>query len=995
MKKFLLLLFVFLSFRNLALAQVDNYCLRFTDASGVVNCGRVTSLKPNMPYTIQMWLCPSEWKGGAALLRCGTFSIRLGNDRSLLFNDGTAFFYAASDKLVADRWTHLTVRCGKEETRVWLDNSLVATYPAPLAFPCETYSIWLGGDYRGRLDEVRLWRGELSENYESFWRNTLNTFNPSWGYLLAYWKMDQEKCPNLVDYRSSCHGVLSSRGVKKERVTDNNAFRYLKTLAYSSMDRFFDRAIDHQHYQLANCVSFVGARLNPNTAHVAYDIPLDNATLTLGAERLASHMGRTGVLSLPTPQACLSLPAGLLDGQANYTFETWLCLDFWTPGAFIYRAETSDGGQGVSLRLGDEADGSLILRCNGREFIYRGVMQTGKWTHVGFSTRSGDVSPAQLMALSVGGSLKTPKAGDAPTEKFSTQMPALNKVSSLGENLLGKFDETMIFTASRSSFGDDSRELPIPNENRIMSPGDRYAMLACYTYDLEDRPGLDFFSVPGFIMKMRENVAGMRGTHFTLTVAANDFESCLADDNKRVQIADDIAAMANDPAFDGVDLDFEWTYTPWGWRYYARLCENLYYRVNQGKTISVSPHKVAHGFPTDLMWTVNYFNFQIYDASDLATTSGYEYAHQLFENAGFPKDKILLSYATTSTEGYVNNKAEKDKYPARAYRYMYPGEENYDPSLNYHLGEDGEKYWLPSYDQVLWRTWYVREHDLAGIMYWDMGGDLPATEKHSYARGASLYINSNVEEPVTSVKTSTPSPEDDPYAPLDVPSPDDQQKTPVADLSELRNDMAYNLVNAHGLGLLFGKDDTDILWLASSSHENFQSWENPDGPAAAWLLLQHEGQYYLYNMARKKFVEVTRFDVTSQPCRLVDAPTPIEVRRLGKAPGSDNTGLFTFRTYTDDDRAYLCASPQLSQSPVCQWTRTDDGSQWILNTCPYTSTLPYLEEALRRIDPTTGLSLPSVAAPFGPSVPYDLQGRPVPAPRQGLFITPGRKLLIK
>lgn len=975
-----------------AWAQVDNYCLRFTEEEGVVNCGRLQSLKDDMSYTLQMWINPSEWKGGAALMRCGAFSIRLGNDHSLILNDGKVFFYATSEKLEAGRWTHVTVRSSTKETSVWLDNGLVTTFPMPLLFPCGNYSVWLGGGYVGRMDEVRIWRGILAEDYESYWRNTLNNLNPVWTRLMAYWKMDQEGCPNLVDYRTTRHGVLSKRGVMKEKVTDNNAFKYLKALAYGNVERFFDRMVDHQHYALANCVSIIGARVNTSTAHAYYDVPLNNGVLAKGAERLDSYQGRDGVLSLPTLAARMNLPAGLLDGLANYTFETWIYLEAWSAGGYILRAETQDGQQGVSLCLGVE-EGTLVLRCNGAEFVYRGVMKINRWMHVGFSTNPSATAPAKQFYMAVNGSLWTPKAGDAPVELCNTTMPSINVEGSLGENLLCELDETMIFSQSRTSFGDDRREVPLPSENRVINPEERYSMLACYTYDLKDRPELDFFSVPGFIMKMRENVAGMRGIRFTLTVAANNFDACLANDAKRVQIADDIAAMANDPAFDGVDLDFEWTYTPWGWRYYARLCENLYYRVNPGKTISVSPHKVSYAFPTDLMWTVNYFNFQVYDAKDLATTSGFEYAHQLFESAGYPKDKILLSYATTTTEGYINNKVDKEKYPPRAYRYLYPGKEEYDARLNYLTGEDGEQYWLPSYNQVVWRAKYVRDHDLAGIMYWDMGGDLPATEQHSYARGASYYINSNVEAPVTSVKPSAVDPQDDPYAPVDVPNPDEQQRTEVVDISEVSNDMAYNLINAHGLGLLCSRDDTDNLWLANSSHENFQAWQSPNSPEAAWLLLQHEGLYYLYSAGKKKFVEIPVFDVTSQACHFVEEPMPIDVRMVIPSPDGVQPCVFTFRTHTDNDQAYMCASPQLSQRPVCQWTMGDNGSQWKLATCPYTCIQPYWEEAIIKVDPT-GITR-AMQTPAESHNIHDLQGRVIAHPRRGIFISNGSKMLVR
>ena len=239
-------------------AQVDNYALDFTDYSGVANLGKVEELADARAYTLQFWFNPAEWTQGAALVRCGTFSIKLGVEHALVINDGTNHFALTVSELAAGKWAHLTLRTDAQGTVATINNAHTFSCPQPVAFPADEKSIWLGGGFKGRIDEVRVWQGTLSEAYSSFWQNTLNDLIPSWDALLAYWKLDQEQCAHIVDYRGTHHGTLSPEGVKKAKVVYNDRFRYRINLAYGDIARFFDRKIDARHYSLSNRISVIG-----------------------------------------------------------------------------------------------------------------------------------------------------------------------------------------------------------------------------------------------------------------------------------------------------------------------------------------------------------------------------------------------------------------------------------------------------------------------------------------------------------------------------------------------------------------------------------------------------------------------------------------------------------------------------------------------------------------------------------------------------------------
>lgn len=935
-------------------AQVDNYCLKFTAGGGVVNLGRVTTEPLTDGYTLQFWFCPSEWTTGGHLVRCGAFSIRMERAGSLIVSDGRESFTMASADLKAGAWAHITLRTKAAQTTVEVNNRLASTYPAALTLPTATSSLWLGGDYRGRIDEVRLWKGALTTDYDSFWRTTLNDLNPFWDHLVGYWKMDQERCPNLVDYKGQHHGTLSKTGVTKENVTDNTRFKYLYSLAYGNIERYCDRTIDRDHYRLSNRICIIAAHLNSSTGHIVPDISNEEATLRddSNAEHLEEFQGRHGVLALPQ-DGFFTAPWGILDGQSAYTIETWLYIDEWSNNgedSYIFRKETADCSQGISLRLGDESGRTLIVRCNGTDFVYPGAAKVGEWIHVGVCPGA-KTSAADIINFTVDGVTQTPITTANPSS-CSTALTYQGTPIHFGLNVKMKLDDTMVFTSNRKA-ANDMKEVPLPGPEKLMWRNEIDHHLACYSYDVPKRLTLDSFSVPGFFYRMRTYTEGMRGVKYILGVAGNNFQSWFSKDAERKRIAEEIADLAKDEVFDGVDLDFEWP-SQWidtEWRNYAHVCEALHWRLlERGKgsdfTKSISPHFVSCRFPIDGFFDqfVDYFNFQVYDRKDLFTTDGFEAARTLFEAYNYPKEKTILSYATTTTNGYNGGSEDKNAYP-QAYRYLYPGEDKYNPSVNY-MTSNGRNYYLAPYNQVIWRAKYIVDNDLGGIMYWDMGGDLPSSYKHSFARAASYHINSNVERLVEHVDIAACDPDDDAYAPTATPDIVIEESRIITSLADLRDDMVYNIVNAKGLGALCYNGNTQNVWLGASSNPDFSGAVDYSDDGAQWMLIpsDEQGKYYLYCLEPQKFVVVPAFNVTSQAVYYTTEATPLEVR-----VGAD--GTFDFRTDTTAEKGFLCAAPHLKQNPVCQWTYNDNGSRWQLQTRPEVFGGAHLKNALLMIRP--------------------------------------------
>lgn len=756
-----------------ASAQVDNYALNFTDGSGVANLGKVTELSHAQDYTLQLWFNPAAWTQGAALVRCGSFSIKLGVEHALVINDGTNHFSLTTSALAVGKWAHLTLRTNAQGTVVTVNNSQKFSCAQPMALPAAEKSIWLGGDFIGRIDEVRLWKGQLPEDYSSFWQNTLNDLIPSWDALLAYWKLDQEQCAHIVDYRGTHHGTLSPSGVSKAKVTDNDSFRYRINLAYGDIARFFDRKIDARHYSLSNRIAVIGGHFNQytNTHYLAMereDAELGSATW------LASFSGRKGVVQLNGGDG-LSAAGSVLEvgsapkeqrkAPAGYAFETWIYLDEITPDATLF----SKGSMAITLT----ESGALAIALGSQTVTSKNTVPVGQWAHVGVSASGTSV----VVKIGADHETLTSPAAFAPTINSSRPV--------IGKGVKGKLDDVMIWAAARtaSEMASDAQRVPLADAEHSITGNSAAKMAACYMFDLEAEPGYDAFSVDQCFRTMRSYTEGMRGVKYLLSLGANNFQTSLANATLRQALGEKLARMVDDDLYDGLDLDFEWPENATQWNNVGLLCQVIRQNLKAGKELSVSPHYSYYLFPQARMADVDFFNFQIYGPNNptLFTRNGYSAAVTNFRNQGFSDDKIVMSYATTTSGGYTESGSRVASSHKGYSPVGYAGLNNNsleggvpaDATRAYHSGNECW-YYLTAFDQTVWRAQYAVENGLGGIMYWDMGNDLPATQPLSLARGASYALNSNVEPLVTSVASAAPAPADDAFAPTETEDPDDQ-----------------------------------------------------------------------------------------------------------------------------------------------------------------------------------------------------------------------------
>ncbi len=763
--------FISLFFCLTSFAQVKNYAVAF-DGNSDINFNNIPELNNLSKYTIQFWMYPSEWVPGASIFKRGTgtslFEACLGPEEgTITFHIGNQNIQLQSDKFTVATWSQLTFMADESVITCYANGEEITspTVSSPLSIPNSDSEFRIGQTFKGRIDEFRIWSTVLDTteylthdtSVKGFilWDNTLNKFHPDYASLIVYYKFDQELCDNIVDYTFHHHGIMNGNA-HREEVMDNALFKYRKMTAYTDFSRFSDTGTDRDKYLLCNdLVALVAGMGNDGSANV--NLPFDRGVLTGGASYLESYEGRSGGLLALDGTGKMNVGVKAMTSSDNYSFCTWFYIDRWVEGAFLLKKE-KDENTGISLRLGDESLAEVVLRMNGDEYRYKcaGEIVTGKWIHLGFSTYDKNtVGRTFLFACNKKKLNVYPYSYPETIKSWVLPLADLANVeTTIGENFVGKLDETMIWNSQNGrdgifSLGENGVNLPGFGKN----VGTIYAFYAgaYWPYDKPEDPGYDYFSYKEYLGIMRTAYANHRGFTIRLSVSGgSDWASVIANAEKRERFTTEMADIINnDDNLDGVDFDLEWPgYSGQNatWTNYGKLMTLLRSKLKEGKILTVSPHTVSYWFPKEDMKSVDYFLFQNYGpAKDHFTYESFPAAYSKFLAWGYPKEKIVMSFAGSTSKKYNADGSQTNNPPVRIHQVGEIG-----PDDNYANG-----YYFTGVYQTRWRSEQVKHQGLGGIMCWSLNIDFPNTyHPLSLFKSSAYAISSNVDTLITQVDMS-------------------------------------------------------------------------------------------------------------------------------------------------------------------------------------------------------------------------------------------------
>lgn len=749
-KRFLLSLFTALLAVFGVKSQVTNYALEF-DKDGYVDCGLLTSLDGRESYLLQFWMNPSEWVEGANLISRGDgFKAVLGEEGKVEFTVGAVGLTLSGVPL--NEWTLVTLR--SKDGIAYVNGSRKKTALPAVPHSGENDKLILGGGgYVGRLDEVRIWGSALNADFDYFERTTLNRWNPNWDDLLVYFKMDDELCDNLVDYKSiynaeseasNNHGIFSATGVARV-VADNPKLPYLLNGAYTANVRFFDRAIPREQYLLSNDLIILGINSYAD-GHLKTQTPNNHARLE-GCEYLDEFEGRKGVVAFDGNSKIIAPKRSMDIGDKGYTFECWLYVDEWVEGAYIYRKENADG-QGFSISLGKEENHEMVVKVNGNKFVNQRLMKSNKWMHFALGV-NGENTPSRTFWFMYNG--KNVGWGSSASDESTDYTPVGNEdcEAVIGENFKGKIDDFVIWnrTIGRNETADHMNQLPMPGLSVALTADNMSKADTYYSFDDAERPGWSYYSQDEWRDIMLKAYEGHRGYQVRISVASHDgWTNTIQNKSKRKNFVDDLVEIAE--GYDGVELDLEWIYGEQ--TYLGILSDEIRAALPEGKKYMVSCHNVAYRFPLKRMASVDAFTFQQYGPQmEHFRYSHFERMCNEFVNYGFPKEKIITSYSTTTSNGKKDGAADT---PIRGVKDGFL-EGDYVPSeeLDQKTVGGGYTFAFTGPKLTYKRAKYTTDNGLGGIFYWDMGNDTPVAHPYNLAKWCSYGLNANVDTLVTSV----------------------------------------------------------------------------------------------------------------------------------------------------------------------------------------------------------------------------------------------------
>lgn len=748
--------------------QVKNYSIDLS-TDGYVNCGIMPELDGATSYTVQFWINPDVWTSGASIYSRGSdFKAMLGTEGNVTFTVGETSLGVSSDALVAGAWSQITLLCDNGEAKIFVNQNQLSTGTLA-AIPVSESAFVIGGGYDGRIDEVRLWNAALSSDYNYFFNNTLNKWNPQWDNLVAYYKMDQELCPNLVDYKTllaeegaiNHHGIFSDSGVTRALAADNTELPYLLNGAYTANERFYDRAIPREQYLLSNDLIILGIEMLED-GHLRYKTPCNHGTITNGTY-LEEFEGREGVISfdgtgkITAPSRTLEYELNSSGVATGYAFETWLYIDEWVEGAYIFRkeVETADGGiNGFSISLGAESNKQVVVKVNGNKYVNVNKMPVGQWVHFAVIPSNNSATRTTfLFSFNGSGYYASANQSDGSTDYTPVGIDDCEAV--IGENFKGKLDETAIWgrVFSTDDFKNHMTNLPKMKLGGLLTADVMKKANTLYLYDDPTRLGWSSYSQDEWRDIQVSAYEGYRGYQVRISVSGHsNWTSIITNATYRTNFAKDLAELVE--GYDGAELDLEWLHNNSS---YGLLVDEIKEYMPEGKTFMVSCHAYgAYSIPANRISKCDGFTLQQYGPSNtFFYWSNFTSSTKNFQNYGVPNNKIYLSYATTTSGGYQGS----TKYTSPiGVRNGLLDADGYVPSDDVDVVANGNyDYYFTGPKQTYRRAKYVLDNKMQGIFYWDMGNDVAVEHKYNLAKHCSYGLNANVDSLVTEVTVNHPT----------------------------------------------------------------------------------------------------------------------------------------------------------------------------------------------------------------------------------------------
>lgn len=439
-----------------------------------------------------------------------------------------------------------------------------------------------------------------------------------------------------------------------------------------------------------------------------FEIPESSFSLPAGAVWMNGYADRKGVVSLDGT-AQLDARADILNKASGespkFTFATWVYLDEWHDGAFLFKKQNGANAPKVGLKLGGSA-GQLTFFVDDKTHTYTASsLQTGAWHHVAL-VHDGAATSTELFVDGV-------SAGKATVFPKLPFMNAYFKMY-LGTDLKGKLDETFFSMLPMSAAEINTAKtsgLDFKNWNHTK-------VQAYWKYDEGQNLGKDSHSWVTIMEDIRGHLSG-KDIKFRLGVSGGDWAAMIGKAENRTSFAKNIKAVLDKYQLDGVDLDFEWASTAEQFTNYSLTIQEIRKVIGDDYLFTVSLHPISYKITPEAVAACDWISFQCYGPKAIEFPYEKYTAHlQAAVNYGIPAEKLVPGLPFYGTKNWATGGSE-----GTAAYYDMVKDGSVTNTADDQVTHKGVTYYLNSVSTIQKKVRYAIDHHMRGVMSWDLATD--------------------------------------------------------------------------------------------------------------------------------------------------------------------------------------------------------------------------------------------------------------------------------
>lgn len=558
---------------------------------------------------------------------------------------------------------------------------------------------------------------------EASTRKDLNTPNRLWSIQYVPFSRNYRTTleANFMKADKTSVNISIDDDFETPNIEGNKTFivsSYVRTNFYKNGSRISEETL------LANN-DLIILGFNPYTDGTLYqEFPENNATFTQ-ATFLDNFKGRKGIMDFAGNGTAMNAGSDLLhtvrtsenDGSiSRFTFGTWIYIDTWNTDSYLFKKEGN--GTSLTLKLG-ETEGELVFGIGNEtaQFMTNNTLTVGKWHHIALVYKGSNSEKAKLYID--GTKIENPTL----SSNFPSTVPFIRSTFKLAVDFDGKLDETFIHRLDLSeNVITNYKNGGIPLKN-----GDWFStnVFAYWKYDDASRPGKDLKSWKQVYNDVRKIVAG-RNIKVRLGLSSGDWKQVFANETYRSNFVNSVYNEIVNNKWDGVDFDFEWSYSDTEYANYSATVIALAKKLKPlNVTFSLSLHPISYKISQEAINAVNFISMQIYGPQ--ITFFGYDkYIQEIDKviNYGIPANKLVpgLPFYSAKKDGSGDGTSYLD--------FVNKGLIT-SPDIDEVTYTDGKIHVFNGQTTIRKKVRYARNKNLGGIMYWDTATDVTLSNQWS------------------------------------------------------------------------------------------------------------------------------------------------------------------------------------------------------------------------------------------------------------------------